>query len=44
MAKEEVFVIDGMTCAACALTVENAVKKLDHVAVSYTHLTLPTKA
>ena len=27
MAKEEVFVIDGMTCAACALTVENAVKK-----------------
>ncbi|WP_274656368.1 heavy metal translocating P-type ATPase [Streptococcus equinus] len=31
MEKEEVFVIDGMTCAACAVTVENAVNKIDHV-------------
>lgn len=39
MAKEEVFVIDGMTCAACALTVENAVKKLDHVNSAVVNLT-----
>ncbi|MEI4781746.1 heavy metal translocating P-type ATPase [Streptococcus pasteurianus] len=39
MAKEEVFVIDGMTCAACALTVENAVKKLDHVDSAVVNLT-----
>ncbi|MGJ7439220.1 heavy metal translocating P-type ATPase [Streptococcus equinus] len=31
MEKEEVFVIDGMTCAACAVTVENAVNKIDNV-------------
>lgn len=28
MAKEEVYLIDGMTCASCALTVEKAVQKL----------------
>lgn len=39
MAKEEVFVIDGMTCATCALTVENAVKKLDHVDSAVVNLT-----
>lgn len=39
MAKEEVFVIDGMTCAACALAVENAVKKLDHVDSAVVNLT-----
>ncbi len=39
MSKEEVFVIDGMTCAACALTVENAVKKLDHVDSAVVNLT-----
>ena len=31
MSKKEVFVIDGMTCASCAVTIEEAVKKLDHV-------------
>ena len=39
MVKEEVFVIDGMTCAACALTIENAVKKLDHVDSAVVNLT-----
>ncbi|MBF6976154.1 copper-translocating P-type ATPase [Streptococcus macedonicus] len=39
MAKEEVFVIDGMTCATCALTIENAVKKLDHVDSAVVNLT-----
>ncbi|MBA2796855.1 heavy metal translocating P-type ATPase [Streptococcus porcinus] len=28
MTKEEVYLIDGMTCASCALTVEKAVQKL----------------
>ncbi|HEN6766445.1 TPA: copper-translocating P-type ATPase [Streptococcus agalactiae] len=27
----ETFLIDGMTCASCALTIEKAVNKLDHV-------------
>ena len=31
--------IGGMTCAMCVKSIENALK-----AVSYTHLTLPTKA
>lgn len=39
MVKEEVFVIDGMTCATCALTIENAVKKLDHVDSAVVNLT-----
>ena len=39
MEKEEVFVIDGMTCAACALTVENAVNKIDHVDSAVVNLT-----
>ncbi|HGA0895868.1 TPA: heavy metal translocating P-type ATPase [Streptococcus agalactiae] len=29
--RKETFLIDGMTCASCALTVEKAVNKLDHV-------------
>ncbi|MBM7642258.1 heavy metal translocating P-type ATPase [Streptococcus loxodontisalivarius] len=37
--KEEVFVIDGMTCASCALTVENAVKKMDNVDGAVVNLT-----
>lgn len=39
MEKEEVFVIDGMTCAACAVTVENAVNKIDHVDSAVVNLT-----
>lgn len=39
MEKEEVFVIDGMTCAACAVTVENAVNKIDHVDLAVVNLT-----
>lgn len=39
MKKEEVFVIDGMTCAACALNVENAVNKIDHVDSAVVNLT-----
>ena len=45
--------IEGMHCAACVATVENALRKTNGVedviinltmgsAVSYTHLTLPT--
>ncbi|MBM7636751.1 heavy metal translocating P-type ATPase [Streptococcus saliviloxodontae] len=37
--KEETFVIEGMTCASCALTVENAVKKLDNVEGAVVNLT-----
>lgn len=37
--KEDVFLIDGMTCATCALTVENAVKKLDYVESVVVNLT-----
>ncbi|HEO3501106.1 TPA: copper-translocating P-type ATPase [Streptococcus agalactiae] len=29
--RKETFSIDGMTCASCALTIEKAVNKLDHV-------------
>ena len=29
--KEDVFLIEGMTCASCALTIEKAVNKLDNV-------------
>lgn len=29
--RKETFLIDGMTCASCALTIEKAVNKLDHV-------------
>lgn len=29
--RKEIFLIDGMTCASCALTIEKAVNKLDHV-------------
>lgn len=29
--RKETFLIDGMTCASCALTMEKAVNKLDHV-------------
>ncbi|MGT2636369.1 heavy metal translocating P-type ATPase [Streptococcus ratti] len=36
---EEVFLIDGMTCASCALTVENAVRKLDNVDSAVVNLT-----
>lgn len=36
---EEVFLIDGMTCASCALTVENAVKKLDGINSAVVNLT-----
>lgn len=39
MEKEEIFVIDGMTCAACAVTVENAVNKIDHVDSAVVNLT-----
>lgn len=39
MEKEEVFVIDGMTCAACAVTVENAVNKIDNVDSAVVNLT-----
>lgn len=39
MEKEEVFVVDGMTCAACAVTVENAVNKIDHVDSAVVNLT-----
>lgn len=38
MAKET-FVIDGMTCASCVLTVENAVKKLDGIENAVVNLT-----
>ena len=37
--KEEVFVVDGMTCAACAVTVENAVNKIDNVDSAVVNLT-----
>lgn len=37
--KEETFVIDGMTCASCALTVEKAVNKLAHVDKAVVNLT-----
>lgn len=37
--KKEVFVIDGMTCASCAVTIEEAVKKLDHVQSVVVNLT-----
>lgn len=36
---EKVFMIDGMTCASCALTVEKAVKKLDGVNQAAVNLT-----
>ncbi|EHJ53011.1 heavy metal translocating P-type ATPase [Streptococcus macacae] len=36
---KEVFLIDGMTCASCAVTVENAVKKLDGVEDAAVNLT-----
>src|SRR5699024_1847279 len=39
MSKKEVFVIDGMTCASCAVTIEEAVKKLDHVQSVVVNLT-----
>jgi Cu+-exporting ATPase len=39
MEKEEVFVVDGMTCAACAVTVENAVNKIDNVDSAVVNLT-----
>ncbi|WP_045798206.1 heavy metal translocating P-type ATPase [Streptococcus equinus] len=39
MEKEEVFVIDGMTCAACAVTVENAVNKIDNIDSAVVNLT-----
>lgn len=39
MEKEEVFVIDGMTCAACAVAVENAVNKIDNVDSAVVNLT-----
>ncbi|HEO3589213.1 TPA: copper-translocating P-type ATPase [Streptococcus agalactiae] len=29
--RKETFLIDGMTCSSCALTIEKAVNKLDHV-------------
>lgn len=29
--RKETFLIDGMTCASCALTIEKAVNELDHV-------------
>ncbi|HGI2090713.1 TPA: heavy metal translocating P-type ATPase [Streptococcus agalactiae] len=29
--RKETFLIDGMTCASCALTIEKAVNKLDHL-------------
>lgn len=29
--RKETFLIDGMTCTSCALTIEKAVNKLDHV-------------
>ncbi|HGC8627654.1 TPA: heavy metal translocating P-type ATPase [Streptococcus agalactiae] len=29
--RKETFLIDGMTCASCTLTIEKAVNKLDHV-------------
>lgn len=29
--RKETFLIDGITCASCALTIEKAVNKLDHV-------------
>ncbi|HFH8904226.1 TPA: heavy metal translocating P-type ATPase [Streptococcus agalactiae] len=29
--RKETFLIDGMTCASCVLTIEKAVNKLDHV-------------
>ncbi|KLL15915.1 heavy metal translocating P-type ATPase [Streptococcus agalactiae] len=29
--RKETFLIDGMTCGSCALTIEKAVNKLDHV-------------
>ncbi|HEO5367842.1 TPA: copper-translocating P-type ATPase [Streptococcus agalactiae] len=29
--RKETFLIDGMTCVSCALTIEKAVNKLDHV-------------
>ncbi|HFE9369954.1 TPA: heavy metal translocating P-type ATPase [Streptococcus agalactiae] len=29
--RKETFLIDGMTCASCALTIEKTVNKLDHV-------------
>ena len=37
--REEVFLIDGMTCATCAITVENAVKKLKSVDSAIVNLT-----
>lgn len=37
--KEEVYLIDGMTCAACALTVEKAVKKLAATEAANVNLT-----
>lgn len=37
--KEETFVIEGMTCASCALTVENAVKKIPNVQSAVVNLT-----
>lgn len=39
MATKETFVIDGMTCAACVLNVENAVKKLDGIESAVVNLT-----
>ncbi|EMC58562.1 heavy metal translocating P-type ATPase [Streptococcus mutans] len=36
---EEVFLIDGMTCASCAINVENAVKKLDGIESAVVNLT-----
>lgn len=36
---QEVYLIDGMTCASCAMTVENAVKKLDGVSNAVVNLT-----
>ncbi|BAQ24942.1 heavy metal translocating P-type ATPase [Streptococcus troglodytae] len=36
---EEVFLIDGMTCASCAINVENAVKKLDGIENAVVNLT-----
>ena len=37
--KEDVFLIEGMTCASCALTIEKAVNKLDNVDNAVVNLT-----
>ena len=43
---ESVYRVEGMTCQACADTIETGIKASLNVSlapVSYTHLTLPTK-